>query len=559
MKQWRAAAVAVLLAVLFLIANRGAYQGYFSGDDLDNIRWTSFVPPSSHLKGLLSPRYLPNNYRPVGHGFYHFMGAWFGLEFKPWVAAIHVLHGINCLLLWLLMRKLALGGLHALAGLLFFAFHPAAFDAIWKPMFLFDVFCAMFALLSVLAYLHGRLPASLAFFWLAFKSKELAVMLPAVLLAWEWFLGERRWKRLVPFLALSLWFGLQGLWMNKAAGADYSLSIAPSSLWKTAVFYGSKLLPFTWLGMLLVLMPLMLRSRVVYWGAVGFVLLLAPMLLLPGRLFSAYLYVPFALLAVAVSAALAHARPLVAALCIAAWLPVSYAQLRTYRRAELTLAQENRGYMEALEAGRERLRGVKTFVYDGYPQGLNWWGIQAALRLTLNYDDIEIVPIQDKASRAAFDGPSVAVLSWDPPTRQVSVVARKPGEPDHSYIEMGPSTPIWQLEDGWYPLEHGYRWMKPDARARLRRPPGARRFEIVVNVGPVHIRDVKKLLIDVRLDGEHIGTAEFSQPGWQKRSWDLKTAEAATVTVEFHASPKYLPEQSDPRPLGAAIGGFGFR
>jgi hypothetical protein len=559
MKRWREATVAVLLIVLFLIANRGAYQGYFSGDDLDNIRWTSFVPPASHLQGLLSPRYLPNNYRPVGHGFYHFMGGWFGLEFKPWVAAVHLLHGINCLLVWLLMRKLKLSGPHALAGLLLFAFHPAVFDAIWKPMFVFDLFCATFVLLSVLAYAHGRTAASLLCFWLAFKSKELAVMLPAVLLAWEWFLGERRWKRVVPFLGLSFWFGLQGLWMNHAAGADYSLSIAPASLWKTVTFYGSKLLVFAWLGVLLLLTPLVIRHRLVWWAWLGFVLLLTPMLILPGRLFSAYLYAPFALLAVAVAASLARVRPLAAVLCIAAWLPMSYAQLRAYRRAELTRAQENRHYLETLEAERDRLRGVKMFVYDGYPQGLNWWGIQGALRLTLNYDNIELIPIQDKASREAFDGPSVAVLSWDPSARRLSVVARKPGEPEAAYIEMGPSTPIWQLEEGWYQLEHGYRWTKPYARARLRRPAGAQRFEIVVNVGPVHIRDVKKLSIAVRLDGEHLGAAEFTQPGWQKRFWDLKRPGKAMATVEFCASPEYLPQESDPRPLGAAVGGFGFR
>jgi hypothetical protein len=45
MRNWRSAALALALAVLFLIANRGAYKGYFSGDDLDNISWTSNSHP----------------------------------------------------------------------------------------------------------------------------------------------------------------------------------------------------------------------------------------------------------------------------------------------------------------------------------------------------------------------------------------------------------------------------------------------------------------------------------------------------------------------------------
>ena len=71
----------------------------------------------------------------------------------------------------------------------------ALFDAVWKPMYVFDVLCATFCLLSVLMWTRRRWILSLLAFWLAYKAKELAVMLPAVLLCYEMWIGTRRWNR----------------------------------------------------------------------------------------------------------------------------------------------------------------------------------------------------------------------------------------------------------------------------------------------------------------------------------------------------------------------------
>ena len=74
---------------------------------------------------------------------------------------------------------------------------------------------------------------SFALFWLAYKSKEPAVMLPAVLACYEWWLGERRWKRLVPFLLVSLSFGLQGLLLNPSQDHDYAFRFGLPALWRS--------------------------------------------------------------------------------------------------------------------------------------------------------------------------------------------------------------------------------------------------------------------------------------------------------------------------------------
>ena len=43
--------------------------------------------------------------------------------------------------------------LAALSAALFFLYHPATFDAYWQPMYVFDVLCGTFCLLSFLAFI----------------------------------------------------------------------------------------------------------------------------------------------------------------------------------------------------------------------------------------------------------------------------------------------------------------------------------------------------------------------------------------------------------------------
>src|SRR5260370_2551345 len=90
----------------------------------------------------------------------------------------------------------------------------ALFDDFWKPMYIFDVLCATFCLLSLWCYATGRWMLSFVAFWLAYKSKEMAVMLPAVLLGFEFWFGKHRWKPLVPFFPGSLSFGAQWILGN---------------------------------------------------------------------------------------------------------------------------------------------------------------------------------------------------------------------------------------------------------------------------------------------------------------------------------------------------------
>ncbi len=99
----------------------------------------------------------------------------------------------------MLVRALGAEPLGAAAATLLFAIHMALFKVHWEPMYVFDLVCGTCTLVCLLSYVRGRVILSLAFFWLALKAKEVAIMLPLVLAGYEWWFGGKRWKRLIPF------------------------------------------------------------------------------------------------------------------------------------------------------------------------------------------------------------------------------------------------------------------------------------------------------------------------------------------------------------------------
>ncbi|MBM3794951.1 MAG: hypothetical protein FJW31_12980 [Acidobacteria bacterium] len=547
--------VAAFLALLalFLIANRGAYENTFSDDDLDNIAWTRTTPSAHFLRGLASPLYYPNHFRPVGHFAYHVLANTAGLRFAPYIATLQVLHLATTILLALLLLRLGLARWQAAAGALFFVFHMGMFDALWKPMYLFDVWCGLFCAAALILYIDGRTALSLLAFWLAYKSKEQAVALPAVLLVYEWLIGTRQWQRIAPFAAIAASFALQGVLMNREAGADYRLQFTPGALAATLSFYGGRAAPLVFLPLLL-----LVRHPRVLFGLLAAMLFMGPLWFLPTRMAGAYLYVALAALAIAVAAAMPPRWHAVVPLALL-WISANYATLRDERRAALTIAHENRAYLAALASVPQRAPGVHRFIYDGFPRGLRWWGILGALRVHYNRQDLEMKSVEDKDLTRVFAEGDVALLKWNAARRELAVVKRSPGEPDHPFIRMDDSTPIWQLESGWYQGEHRYRWTQPRAVARLQQPAAAREFTVDINVGPRYIADVKRAKLEVSIEGAPVGEAEFTTAGWQTVRWPAPAITAArTVRVTFTVSPEYRPSATDPRVLGLAIGAFGF-
>lgn len=558
MKPIRAALLVAVAAILFLAANRAAYRGFFSGDDLDNIAWTRELPASDFVFGLLTPRYHLNHFRPTGHATFGLLGKFAGTHFGWYVAVVHLLHLATSAVLLLLLRQLGFATLPAAIGAAFFFFQMATFDALWKPMYLFDLWCALFSLLCLRFWISGRTAWALGMLWLAIKSKEHAVMLVPVLFLYELLLGDRRWKRVALAAAMAAIFVVQAITENREQGQAYRLSFTVPALVQTLSFYSSRVLVWPYLSLLLVPAALWTADRRAWWGLGSAILLIAPMLFLPGRMFPAYLYVPMFGIAVLAAASSARAgwRPTAAVAIF--WLALNFQHLREQRRVELAIAADSRSYFEqACDLARSQ-PGLRNFVYAGYPEGLQSWGVLGALRLAYQRLDVKAVPADARELDALFAAGPVGVLSWNPGNRKMMAEVRHSGQKNSSYIDVAQSLPVWQFGEGWYGLEGGYRWTKTKAVASLHRPPGASSFELRVNVGEVFITRVKRSNVSVLLDGAQAGGADFTRPGWHTVRFPLDPAPESEVSVEFRSSPGFRPE-NDPRELGIAIGAFGFR
>ncbi|MEO8126575.1 MAG: hypothetical protein ABI822_05740, partial [Bryobacteraceae bacterium] len=444
--------------------------------------------------------------------------------------------------------------LPALAGTLFFLYHPATFDAYWQPMYVFDLLCGAFCLASLLAFVDRRWIVSFLCFVCAYKAKEVAVMLPAVLASYELILGERRWKPLVPFFAVSLLFGIQALISNANTNDAYTLRVTAASLLQSSRFYAWRVVVLSAAAFALLAR---LRDARGWFGLSAALLFLIPLLAIPSRTFSVYSYVPLIGAAVALGASFDRTKAWAALVFLGLWLPITFVQMREYRRSALTIADENRAYVSGLSEFLGTSPQTNAFLEDGAPAAMHPWGVRGAILYLSKKPEIQLASINDPEASNLLSQPHLAVLSWDQVTRKLQITHREPDTPEESYISMRRGMPIWQFGDGWYQRENFYRWTKPNAHATLRRPEGAGKFEVLVNISPVHILDVTKAQLEVLLDGESLGTRDFTVSGWQKRIYAVKPGPAALVKVEFRVTPAYHP-RGDPRVLGIPVGGFGF-
>jgi hypothetical protein len=520
--------------------------------------WAGTLPASEFLQYLITPRLSPTNFRPVGAFYYHALETAFGLDFPKYVVVLHGLHLFNIWLVWLLARKLGIGPWGAAAGAFFFGFHAVLIDAWWKPMYVFDVLCATFCLLTVLLYAYDRWILSLISFWLAYKSKELAVMLPAVLACYELWFGQRRWKRLIPFFAVSLLFGIQAALLPVHRGTRYEMQLGVGALATTIGFYSSQLFLLPYAGLLLIALPFVIRDRRLWLGFAAMCLLLIPLLLLPGRLYAVYWYVPLIGVAVMLaSLADGHYR-WAAILLLALWIPWDFVHFRELRRTNQRLEQQNRAYVGAIEKFAQLNPGERAFVYDALPEEFHDWGVAGALRSVYRNPTITAEHIDQAGAEELIQKGEAAWLHWSRGLSRLDIVHYPRERPLLPYLKMDITSPATQLLDGWYHPDDDFRWTKPDATAILLRPEGAQHFQVVACVAAEQIRRYRTVSLRVLVDAQPLGQHEFIAPGCETVEWPAPPASPGKVNIEFHLTPPFPAPKSDPRILGISMKAFGF-
>jgi tetratricopeptide (TPR) repeat protein len=160
---------------------------------------------------------------------YHF----FGLDATAYHLTNLLLHLINVWLVFLLILKLKPNVYVASLVAFVFALHPMHVESVTWISERKDVLYLLFYLTAVIFYIKyirknsaGNYLITLGFFVLALLSKTIAVSLPLLLLALDWYFGRslasrRVWIEKIPFFALSAAIGLLGIWFTSTT-ADTS-------------------------------------------------------------------------------------------------------------------------------------------------------------------------------------------------------------------------------------------------------------------------------------------------------------------------------------------------
>ena len=231
----------------------------------------SKADPVRDVSGLWRIWFSPSAIENEAH-YWPLVYTTFWLEHKLWgfdPTGYHIvnvlLHLANTLLLWHLLRRLAVPGAWVVAAV--FAVHPLHVDSVAWVIERKDVMSGLFYLAAVLTYMRlveqsnpRRYAGSLALYAAGLLSKSIVVTLPVALLIWHWWKQGRVTSadllRLVPFGVVGLVITVGDLSFSRSVepmSLGYSLAertlIAAHALW----FYVGKLL---WPTNLAVVYPL---------------------------------------------------------------------------------------------------------------------------------------------------------------------------------------------------------------------------------------------------------------------------------------------------------------
>jgi tetratricopeptide (TPR) repeat protein len=200
----------------------------------------------------------PSQYFPLTYTVFRIEHSLWGLNpiGYHWINVL--LHAINALLVWLLLKRLSVPGAWLAAAL--FGLHPVQVESVAWITELKSVLSLFFILLTLgcwIEFVGDRSKRfwhwlALVFYALALFSKTTACTLPAALLLILWLKGRpidwRRLAQVVPFLAMGLGMGLLTIWWERfrhgTQGKLFSMGllerilVASHALW----FYAGKLL-----------------------------------------------------------------------------------------------------------------------------------------------------------------------------------------------------------------------------------------------------------------------------------------------------------------------------
>ena len=217
----------VLLVAAVIFAYQPAWHAGFIWDDDAYVTNNPLLTAPDGLSRIWFSLDAPSQYFPLTYTSFLLERPFWGLNPAGYHWVNILLHALNALLVWRLLKRLSLPG--AWLGAAIFALHPVQVESVAWITERKNVLSLLFFLLSLLAWIEFvedrpkrwwrfYLPA-LASYALALFSKTTACTLPAALLLVLWLKQKPiDWRRLAqvgPFLVMGVGMGLVTVWWER--------------------------------------------------------------------------------------------------------------------------------------------------------------------------------------------------------------------------------------------------------------------------------------------------------------------------------------------------------
>jgi tetratricopeptide (TPR) repeat protein len=251
----RTIAGGALIGLATALAYLPALGGGFVWDDDAYVASNPLLSEPDGLWRIWFSTHTQSQYFPLVFTTLRLEYAFFGTDPLGYHVVNVLLHGLNALLAWRVLARLAVPGAWLAAAV--FALHPVQVESAAWITELKNTQSTALALLSLLAWLKytegGTAPnarfyaLSLVLYALALLSKTTACTLPAALLLVLWLRGQpiapRRILEIAPFLALGLAMGLVSIWWEDHLG-NYSERYRLSFTWPERLLIATRAIWF---------------------------------------------------------------------------------------------------------------------------------------------------------------------------------------------------------------------------------------------------------------------------------------------------------------------------
>jgi len=229
----------LILIGAIVIAYLPALRGGFIWDDDLYVTGNPLLTAPDGLKRIWFSAHRHAQFCPLVTTTFRFEHMLWGFSAMGYHIVNVLLHCANALLVWVLLRRLALPA--AWLGAALFALHPVQVESVAWITELKNTQSTFFYLLAVLSWMKfadGKTAGPWRFYALALLlhaaallSKTTACTLPAALVLVMWLrhqpIGLRRLLQVAPFLALGLGAGLASVWWETHLG-NYMMDVGQS-------------------------------------------------------------------------------------------------------------------------------------------------------------------------------------------------------------------------------------------------------------------------------------------------------------------------------------------